>query len=105
MLQTEAVTDPAQSEAAAEKVTEFPRAVHGGRVEEDVRVNVLLIDMCGDDELVLSLREAHGEFVANLLRFLRRDFAGGKGLANLVKAGRWRASRAPIRFADRIRAW
>jgi len=48
-------------------------------------VNVLLIDMCGDDELVLSPCEAHGEFVANLLRFLWRDLAGDEGLADLVE--------------------
>ncbi|MPN62003.1 hypothetical protein SDC9_209749 [bioreactor metagenome] len=34
---------------------------------------------------MLSLCEAHGEIVADLLRFLWRDFAGSEGLADLVE--------------------
>lgn len=48
-------------------------------------MDVLLVDMRCDDELVLSLCEAHGEFVADLLSFLRCDLAGGEGLADLVE--------------------
>lgn len=63
-------------------------------------MNVLFVDMRGEDELVLSLCEAHGEFVADLLRFLRSDLAGGKGLADLVEqdVGGLRALRPVLQF-------
>jgi len=48
-------------------------------------VDVLFVDVRGDDELVLSLCEAHGKFVADLLRFFRCDLAGGESLADLIE--------------------
>lgn len=48
-------------------------------------MDVLFVDVRCDDELVLSLCEAHGEFVADLLRFLRCDLTGGEGLADLIE--------------------
>ena len=63
-------------------------------------MDVLFVDMRSDDELVLSLCEAHGEFVANLLRFFRCDLAGGKGLADLVEqdVGGFRAFRSVLQL-------
>jgi len=63
-------------------------------------VSFTLADVRGDDELVLSLCEAHCEFIADLLRFLRRDLAGGKGLADLVEqdVGGFRALRPVLQL-------
>ncbi len=63
-------------------------------------MDVLLIDVRGDDELMSSLCKAHGEFVADLLRFIRRDLAGDEGLADLVEqdVGWFRALRPVLQL-------
>ncbi len=68
-------------------------------------MDVLLIDVRGDDELVLSPCKAHGEFVADLLRLLWRDLAGGEGLADLVKqnVGGFRALRPVFQLVFALR--
>ena len=42
------------------------------------------INMGSHDKCVFSLGESHGRLIPNLVRLLRRDFSGLKGLPNLI---------------------
>ena len=43
-----------------------------------------LVRVGADDKGVVALQEALGKFITDLIRFLRRDFAGTEGLAHLI---------------------
>ena len=47
-------------------------------------MNVRTINMGSHDKRVFSLCESHGCLIPNLVRLLRRDFSGLKGLPNLI---------------------
>ena len=47
-------------------------------------MDVSFVNMCCHQKGMLSLRKAHGQFIADFIGFLRCDFSRLKGLANLV---------------------
>ena len=47
-------------------------------------MNVRTINMGSHEKGVFSLGETHGRLIPNLVRLLRRDFSGLKGLPNLI---------------------
>ena len=47
-------------------------------------MNVRTINMGSHDKGMFSLSKAHGCLIPNLVRLLRRDFSGLKGLPNLI---------------------
>ena len=47
-------------------------------------MNVRTINMGSHDKCVFSLGKAHSCLIANLVRLLRRDLSGLKGLSNLI---------------------
>lgn len=47
-------------------------------------MNVRTINMGSHDKCVFSLGESHGCLIPDLVRLLRRDFSGLKGLPNLI---------------------
>ena len=47
-------------------------------------MNVVFVDMGADDESMASFGKAFGKFTTNAVRFLRRNFAGNKGLTEMI---------------------
>lgn len=84
MLDTNEVGEPAHSASRAEKVTELRRTVDGGRVKDDVRVDVLPVHMGTDYVCVLALEEALGQLAPHEVCRLRRNLAGLKRLTYVV---------------------
>ena len=66
------------------EISELPLTIKCNSVPIDVIVNVGFISMGAKKESVFSFEKARGEVIADLICFLRRYFAGLKGLTNLV---------------------
>ena len=47
-------------------------------------MNVVFVDVGADDESVVSVRKPFGKLTADAVCFLRRNFAGDKGLSEMV---------------------
>ena len=52
--------------------------------EGSAEVDVRFVNVCRHQKGVLSLRKAHGQFIADFIGFFRRDFSRLEGLANLI---------------------
>ena len=66
------------------EISELPFAIKRNGVPIDVIVNVGFISMGANKESVFSFEKARSEVIADLICFLRRYFAGLKGLTHLV---------------------
>ena len=84
MLQTDNIAELRDRPARAEEVPELMRTVERGRIENNMRVTMLLVHMSADEKSVLALEKAHRELVADLIRFFRRNFSGLERLAYLI---------------------
>ena len=62
VFKAQPVREPPKGEAGAPKVSEFPSAVKGGGVVINVTMDVLLVDMCGNDKRVPPLCPAHSRY-------------------------------------------
>lgn len=84
MLSTDQIAEPCHSSCRAIEISELPFAIQRGGVPNDVIVNMGFVDMSANDESVFSFEKTRSEVIANLISFLRCNFAGFEGLANLV---------------------
>ena len=84
IFKTNAVREPPQRTARADKVPELPGAVQRGRVVINVIVDVRLVYVGGNEKGILPLCPAHRRFIADAIGLLRRDLPGLEGLANLI---------------------
>ena len=87
VLNAHPVREPPQGKAGADKIMELPGAVKGRCIEINVIVEVALVCVGADKKLILSLRPAHGRFIADLVGLLRCHFAGRERLPDLEKQG------------------
>lgn len=85
MLYTDEVREPPHGASGAEEVTELRRTVDGGRVKDDVRVDVLPVHMGTDYVCVLALEEALGQLAPHEVCRLRRNLARLERLAYVVR--------------------
>ena len=85
MLQAQLVADPAQSPGGSPKVTKFPGTFQIHRAHDDVIMNMVLIYVVlQNDKSVVSLRQPHSKFLADLIGFLRRHFTRLKRLPEVI---------------------
>ena len=84
MLQTNHITEPLNSQTGKEKILELTTGIQGSRVIDDMVVYVGFVDVSGNNKSVFAFRPSHRCFIANLICFLRCDFSGLEGLANLI---------------------
>ena len=75
MLCADQIAQTGNSFVRQEEITEFVLAIKGGRIPDDVIVDVVLVDVRGDNEGVVSFQKAGSKFVANAIRFFRRYFS------------------------------
>ena len=78
------VGEPGYDTRRVKNILKFRRAVESGRVENDVRVDVLPIHMGADNVGVLALEEALGQITPYDVCFLRRNLTGLERLAYVV---------------------
>ena len=84
MLQADHIAQSLNGQTGEEEVVELPGSIQGGRVINDVVMNVSLINVGRHNESVFALRPTHGSFIAHLVGFFRRDLTGLEGLADLI---------------------
>ena len=84
MLQTQLVIHAPDRPGRAPEVAEFPGAVKGGGIDDDVIMNMVLIHMGTHHKGMIALCQFQCELPPDLVRFFRRDFAGLEGLPEVV---------------------
>ena len=84
VLDAQRIVEPPHGSCAAPKVSELPGAVEGRGIPDDMIMDVVLVDVGADDESVVPVRKAFGKLTADVVRFLRRDLAGDKGLPKMI---------------------
>ena len=84
MFQTDLIAEALHSQTGQKKVPELPCAVQRGGVEQHMIVDMLAVDVGGHKKGVLAFGEPHGQLVAHLVGFFRRNFTRLKGLPDLV---------------------
>ena len=84
MFRTDKVTQPCHGSVRSAEVSELLCAIKRDGVPIDMIVDVGFVGMSADKESVFSFEKAGGEIIADLVCFLRRDFARFERLANLV---------------------
>ena len=67
MRQAQLIADPAQSPGGTPKVTKFPGTFQIHRAHDDVIMNMVLIYVRANDKSVVSLRQPHSKFLADLI--------------------------------------
>ena len=71
--------------ARKKEVLELPVARKRSGIENDVVMDMGFVRMSGDSKRVLSLREAHSQFVPQPVGILRCDLSRLKGLPDLIR--------------------
>ena len=84
MLQTNQVAQPLYCQPREEKIPEFSCTIQRSGIVDDMIVNVFPVGMGGNDKGVFAFQKSGGQFVANLICFLCRDFTGPEGLPYLI---------------------
>lgn len=84
MFQANHIAESLNCQTGKEKVFEFPCGIQRGRIINDMVVNVGFVDVGRNDESVFALCPSHRCFIADLVRFFRRDSSWLKRLAYLV---------------------
>src|SRR5699024_6201354 len=85
VLQTYQVGEPPERAPGAEEVAEFRRAVKRGRVKNDVRVDVLFVNMGADYVCMVAFDEALGQLAPDAVCLFGRDLTGLERLADVVR--------------------
>ena len=84
VFQANHITESLHRQTGKKEVFEFPCGIQRGRIINDMVVNVRFVDVGRNDESVFALCPSHRCFIADLVRFFRRDFSRLKRLAYLV---------------------
>ena len=84
MFEANEVGEPGYDTRRVKNILKFRRAVESGRVENDVRVDVLPIHMGTDNVGVFAFEKALGQLAPHEACFLWRDLAWLKRLAYVV---------------------
>ena len=85
VFQTEAVTGPPQGKAGAEEIAVLMPCIYLRGIMDDMGMDMGVVDVRGNNKLMLALCPAHRQLVADLLGLLRRDFTGLERLPNLIQ--------------------
>ena len=84
VFDADGIIEPPHSLGTAPKVSELSGVVQGGRVPNDVIMDVGFVNMGTDNKSVIALGETAGQLIAQAVGFFRRDLAGDEGLPYLV---------------------
>ena len=85
VFQTEAITGPPQGKTGAEEITVLMPRIYLRGIVDDMSMDMGVVDVRGNDKLMLALCPAHRQLVADLLGLLRRDLTGLEGLPDLIQ--------------------
>ena len=84
MLQTQLVIHAPDRPGGTPEIAEFLLAVQRRRIDDDVVMDMVLVNMGTDNKGVIALRQLQCKFPPDLVCFFRRDFAGLKRLPEMV---------------------
>ena len=84
MLQTNQVAQPLHRKGGKPEIFEFPSSIQGGRIINNVVVDVRPVSVGSNDKSVLALQKTLGKLVADAVGFLRRNFPRLEGLPHLI---------------------
>src|SRR5699024_7223244 len=82
--QTELVIHAPDRPGGTPEVAEFLLTVQRRRIDYDMVMNMVLINMGADDKSVITFRELQRKLTHNLIGFFRRDFTGSERLPEMV---------------------
>ena len=84
MFQTNHITQSLNSQTGKEKVIELPGTVQRRRIEDNMVVYMLAVNMGRHNKGMVAFQKAHGQLSPYFIGFLRCDLTGLKRLANLI---------------------
>ena len=84
MFQTDQVAQPLHRKGGKPEIFELSGPIQGGRIINNVVVDVRPVGVGSNDKSVLALQETLGKLVADAVGFLCRDFTGPEGLPYLI---------------------
>ena len=76
VLNTDCVTQPPDRPRRTKKIPELPAVIQADRIPDDVVMDVRLVDVCTDNESVISFGKALRQLIAQPVGFFRSDLAG-----------------------------
>lgn len=85
VFQTEAITGPPQGKAGTEEIAVFMPRIYLCGIVDDMSMDMGVVDVRGNDKLMLALCPGHRQLVADLLGLLRRDLTRFEGLPDLIQ--------------------
>ena len=84
MFQTNHITQSLNSQTGKKKVIELPGTVQRRRIEYDMVVYMLAVNMGRHNKGMVAFQKAHGQFSPYFIGFLRCDLSGLEGLAHMI---------------------
>ena len=84
MFQADQITDFLQRDPGTSKVPELSPAINGSGIKHHMIMDMGPIRVSCYDERVLTFGKPEGKLLADFISFLRSDFTGFEGLADLV---------------------
>jgi len=84
MFQTDQIAQSLHCQTGKEKIPKFPGAVQCSGIVDDMVVDVFPVSMSGNNKGVFAFQKSGGQFVADAVGFLCRDFTGPEGLPYLI---------------------
>ena len=84
VFDADSVVQPPHGFGTAPEVSEFSGAVQGGRIENDVVMDMGFVDVGADNKGVVSFCEAHRQLPAQAVGLFRSDFPWNEGLPYLI---------------------
>ena len=84
MFQTDQIAQSLHCQTGKEKIPKFPGAVQCSGIVDDMVVDVFPVSMSGNNKGVFAFQKSGGQFVADAVGFLCRNFTGPEGLPYLI---------------------
>lgn len=84
VFNADGVTEPTQRHAASLEIAELAVMGKGRGIEDNMVMDMVFIRVGADDVGMVAFGEAMRQLTAETVRFLRRNFARGKGLAQMI---------------------
>ena len=84
MLQTNQVTQPLHRKGGKPEIFEFPGPIQGGRIINNVVVDVRPVGVGSNDKSVLALQKTLGKLVTDAVGFFWRNFTRLERLPHLI---------------------
>ena len=84
MFQANQVAQPLHRKGGKPEIFEFPGTIQGGRIINNVVVDVRPVGVGSNDKSVLALQKTLGKLIADAVGFLRRDLPRLEGLPHLI---------------------